>query len=372
MAVNVYLTFFYKFDAEALRKIELPYLILCYGIPLVPALSYIWVPGVYGDATLWCWISDQWEILRIATFYGPVWWVTSSLYYIRPGTKIRRLSIVITFVIYIRTGRTIYEKRRELCEAGSFASNDPDSGCESSKITNICVTSKRVTEPTSNDELHALDNPRSFGPNEHYTVSITAEPRRGRFLPMSACAFIPGSFITPNSPSSLRFHHREFTPLERPSRPSRPMTQRRYDRNNAAWSYTKCSILFFIAILITWVPSSANRLYTVIHNKEHSAPLEFMSAFVLPLQGFWNAAIYFLTSWGACKSLWVDFKKGSRINFWILNRGKSRKNGGADRQDDQRGLGSPTRRIPRLRLHTPRPGSLLRPVEGDPYGGGHV
>lgn len=78
MAVNVYLTFFHKFDAAGLRKMEVPYLIICYGIPLVPALAYLRVSRegywkVYGDATLWCWISDEWEILRIATFYGPVW-----------------------------------------------------------------------------------------------------------------------------------------------------------------------------------------------------------------------------------------------------------------------------------------------------------
>lgn len=229
-----------------------------------------------------------------------------------------------------------------------------------------------MTEPTSNNELDTLDNPRSFGPNHHYTVSISAEPRRGRFLPLSTCAFKPGSSITPSSPSSLHFHHREFTPLKRSSRSSRPMTQRRYDRNDAAWSYTKCSILFFIAILVTWVPSSANRLYPLIHNKKHWAPLEFMSAFVLPLQGFWNAAIYFVTSWGACKSLWVDFRKGTRLCFLSRNRGKSPKNTGADSDEDQRGLRSPTPRIPRLRLHAPISGSLLRPFDGDTYGDGYL
>ncbi|PNH26287.1 hypothetical protein BJF96_g10399 [Verticillium dahliae] len=34
MAVNVYLTFYYKFDAERLRRMEIPYIVCCYGIPL--------------------------------------------------------------------------------------------------------------------------------------------------------------------------------------------------------------------------------------------------------------------------------------------------------------------------------------------------
>ena len=28
---------------------------------------------IYGNATLWCWIDSEWDYLRIATFYGPVW-----------------------------------------------------------------------------------------------------------------------------------------------------------------------------------------------------------------------------------------------------------------------------------------------------------
>ncbi|PNH26362.1 hypothetical protein BJF96_g10318 [Verticillium dahliae] len=43
MAVNVYLTFYYKFDAERLRRMEIPYIVCCYGIPLVPALTYMFV-----------------------------------------------------------------------------------------------------------------------------------------------------------------------------------------------------------------------------------------------------------------------------------------------------------------------------------------
>lgn len=78
MAINVYLTFYFKFDAERLRRMEPLYLACCYGIPLVPAFTYIFIKDsngqrVYGDATLWCWVTPEWDIWRIATFYGPVW-----------------------------------------------------------------------------------------------------------------------------------------------------------------------------------------------------------------------------------------------------------------------------------------------------------
>ena len=81
MAVNVYLTFYFRFDAHGLRRIEIPYLLLCYGIPLTPAFIYLFIKNsagqrVYGAAGMWCWISPQWDILRITTFYGPVWYDT--------------------------------------------------------------------------------------------------------------------------------------------------------------------------------------------------------------------------------------------------------------------------------------------------------
>lgn len=80
MAVNVYLTFYYKYDGQMLRKMEIPYLLCCYGIPFVVALTYIFINDsgkgrVYGNATLWCWIQQTWDIWRIITFYGPVWYV---------------------------------------------------------------------------------------------------------------------------------------------------------------------------------------------------------------------------------------------------------------------------------------------------------
>ena len=81
MAVNVYLTFYFKYDAQKLRQMEIPYLVCCYGVPFIVALSYIFVSTadkgrMYGNATLWCWVASPWDIFRIATFYGPVWYVS--------------------------------------------------------------------------------------------------------------------------------------------------------------------------------------------------------------------------------------------------------------------------------------------------------
>ena len=57
MAINVYLTFFRKYNQRDLRSLEWKYGILCYGTPFVPALVYFFInpPGkgkIYGSAVV--------------------------------------------------------------------------------------------------------------------------------------------------------------------------------------------------------------------------------------------------------------------------------------------------------------------------------
>jgi len=66
--------------------------------------------------------------------------------------------------------------------------------------------------------------------------------------------------------------------------------------------------------MITWIPSSANRVFSVVHPGEVSLPLEYASSVVLPLQGFWNALIYAITSLPACKQTWTNLKDTKRFS----------------------------------------------------------
>ena len=62
-------------------------------------------------------------------------------------------------------------------------------------------------------------------------------------------------------------------------------------------AYLRTSFVFAISVLITWTPSSINRVYSLIYPTRVSVGLNMASAVVLPLQGVWNAVIYFSTSW---------------------------------------------------------------------------
>ena len=82
-----------------MRQQEWKYFLGCYGLSFIPALTYLFVRTkdrgrVYGPALvslktrsgfptekklhadiheLWCWVSPEWNFLRIATLYGVVW-----------------------------------------------------------------------------------------------------------------------------------------------------------------------------------------------------------------------------------------------------------------------------------------------------------
>jgi hypothetical protein len=69
------------------------------------------------------------------------------------------------------------------------------------------------------------------------------------------------------------------------------------------YAYTRVALLFCTSILITWVPASINRVYGLRHPDNPSFALNAASAVVLPLQGFWNTVIYFVTSLGICRGV---------------------------------------------------------------------
>ncbi|RCI13901.1 hypothetical protein L249_8198 [Ophiocordyceps polyrhachis-furcata BCC 54312] len=301
MAINVYLTFYHKFDAERLRRMEIIYLLGCYGIPLIPAFTYIFVRNqqgqrIYGNATLWCWISGEYDVLRIATFYGPVW-----------------VTILITFFIYIRAGRTIYEKRKQLYD---FQNSDPDPlSINGEVVATIKRTEVTVTEEDAAQQhihLGPLGKQKAAATTTTTTTTATAtattttDKSTGCEGAYSVHISADHSDVASSPVQGSKTFQQTSSVQVAPQRPPNPARRRHHELNNAAWSYTKCAILFFTAILITWIPSSANRVYSVVHQNEVFAPLEFMSAFVLPLQGLWNAVIYAVTSWSACQKLFDD------------------------------------------------------------------
>lgn len=79
-------------------------------------------------------------------------------------------------------------------------------------------------------------------------------------------------------------------------------------------AYLRTSFVFAISILVTWTPSSINRVYTLIYPNKASYGLNIAAAVVLPLQGVWNAVIYFTTSW----KIFREEMEGTRLGRRLL------------------------------------------------------
>jgi len=106
------------------------------------------------------------------------------------------------------------------------------------------------------------------------------------------------------SPPSARF---------RDSVPVNTTRKNAIEANTAAWAYCRCAMFFFLALVITWLPATINRIYTVIYPGTTNFGLNFASALVLPCQGFWNGVIYIITTFPACKQFFYRFLNHLRM-----------------------------------------------------------
>ncbi|GAW16015.1 hypothetical protein ANO14919_054370 [Xylariales sp. No.14919] len=293
MAVNVYMVFFFSANPNNFLRYWYAYFIVCYGIPFIPALWLLLVrdgngDNVYGDATIWCWIDRDWSDLRIYTYYLPIW-----------------VCIVLSAFIYIAVGYYVFKQRNQLRNLSlSNPTHDlpetRDSGekdlfanaavmgtinREVLQVTTINTESERVARPLSNTTpLNWFKGPvedqsnfdRQAGvstpaPIATTTTCITAKPRIKRSL----WRHIRDGFDGWCS----KFSHMDPVKL----------------------AYLRTSFVFAVSVLITWTPSSINRVHDIVNPREFNYPLNLASAIVLPLQGLWNAVIFFSTGWTALR-----------------------------------------------------------------------
>ncbi|KAL9126443.1 MAG: hypothetical protein Q9217_004499 [Psora testacea] len=277
MSFNVYLALFQKWTAQRMRAQEWKYFVGCYGASFVPALVYLFVDAkahgrVYGPALLWCWITPRWNILRIATLYGIVW-----------------VAIFFAFCIYCLAFIKVWRNRHELSGLFNPFNEDPFTG---TKTTDIVIFHSSM-HPSSSDT-------KTSGYRINSETSLPPIPRteatgmQDRFYPYSV---------------NVEAGPQDDDPDHRPSRPE-ILRVRSLTRNHAlketnpdAWLYARAAFLFFCALLICWVPSSINRLYSVAYPYRLNFGLNYTVTVMLPLQGFCNACVYIITSQTAVQNL---------------------------------------------------------------------
>lgn len=280
MGFNVYLALFRGWTTERMRRQEWKYFLGCYGCSFIPALVYLFVNTkrrgkVYGPALLWCWIvAPEWDFLRIATLYGIVW-----------------VALIFAWIIYVMAFNKVWNNRHQLQGLFNPFNENPFQGIVTTEVDVTTYARRdssldRTTTTADTTVLPGIIHPNKTDDFSPYSVNIEV----GR-SPHPDLRSYSRNGPDPQPPSLLRL-------------PTLTRTHALQSAHPESWLYARAAFLFFCALLISWVPSSANRLYALVHPDAYIFGLNYTESLVLPLQGFWNAIVYIITSQTACRNLW--------------------------------------------------------------------
>ncbi len=130
-------------------------------------------------------------------------------------------------------GRQIYMNHRQLrsFRQSSQYPIEIENPFDSYKTTEVSITSELAPQPHE-DNTNVTGNIPSSRGYDRYTVTIASAPMSPRIQ-------------MPPAPSGEPFSYRKNRPA--------------MEANIAAWGYTKCALLFFVSLLITWVSDCHSR-----------------------------------------------------------------------------------------------------------------
>ncbi|KAK4171632.1 putative G-protein coupled receptor [Triangularia setosa] len=375
MAVNVYMVFFMAYNPNNFHRHLWIYCVICFGFPAVPAVVMLFhQPGdvhMYGNATLWCWIADTYNQLRIFLYYLPIW-----------------TCIALSALIYVAVGYHVFHQRNQLRNLtlsnqakdasgtdlrGSAEKetqlDDRQGACYGTVTTEVQVTAEAaecsshastLTDDSTQDHQHEATPPLTPTgassitsvlppPHQHlarYHVATAPQPPAAALHPWVSPADSLDESDFGRSPTSHSCSKtQQSNPFKTISSVSSAPRSRSASAANAqkknrlraklehigqVWkkfryklvnldpiklAYLRTSFVFAISVLVTWTPSSINRVYALIYPATTSYSLNLASAVVLPLQGLWNAVIFAATSWVVLaeefRILWI--RSGLRV-----------------------------------------------------------
>ncbi|KAM3436009.1 hypothetical protein NHJ13734_005286 [Beauveria thailandica] len=293
MACNVFLVFFCNVDPAMFTRYIWAYCVVCFGGPLIPAITLISIKDrsrgpVFGDATLWCWIGPNWSLVRLYAYYIPIW-----------------ICIFLSIVIYIAVGYHVFQHRNRLRGARlqsldksgrlpSVQTTDVEDSAEEFCPTRTGCYGIAVTEVHVETDLSPCDDQGHLiqqSPTHVATVSSSAthvvETTHTLHTMDSIARTSVSTAPKPKKPSFSQ----QITRLKETA------TSRLRRLDPVKMAYLRTSFIFGFTVLVTWIPSSVNRLYSIANDGHINFPLSAVSGTVLPLQGVMNALIYFTTSW---------------------------------------------------------------------------
>ncbi|RAO74023.1 uncharacterized protein BHQ10_010035 [Talaromyces amestolkiae] len=253
-------------EDSALCKFQAFLVQMFLGVDCYWALSFVFIfistnarGPVYGPAIIWCWVNIEWDFLRFVFLYAIVW-----------------IAILLAIVIYAAAAKVIWDKREHLDGFLNPMNENPFINTVTTEVT-ITTEERPIVENSKydHDTVRTIEESATPGVDNPYSVNIQVSQQTDIIRPL---------------PSALRM---------------RSLTRQiaKHETNAEAWLYARVAFLFFIALLITWIPSSANRIYASIYPSATNFGLNYAASFVFPLQAFWNTIVYIITSQSACREL---------------------------------------------------------------------
>lgn len=257
MALNVYLTLFRSWTIHRIQSLDWRYLAACYGLSLTPAVAFLIIRTeargrVYGPAILWCWIAPEWAFLRVATMYAIVW-----------------VALFGALGIYCIALVKAWRNRRALVGLLNPLNENPFAGTITTHIE-IVFTEGNGRGGDEGFETMSLQEQGKEGP---YTVNVQGT-----------------GYDSTSRPELLRL-------------PTLTRNAALAEENAEAWLYARIAFLYFLAMIICWIPASINRLVSVIKPNDVIFGLNYIAVCGLPLQGFMNGLVYYVSSQTAIKNL---------------------------------------------------------------------
>lgn len=238
---------------------------------------------------IWCWVSREWQALRLYGCYVPAW-----------------AFILLSVTIYCATGlRTILQAQKALRQVphkgvgyragvlGLPTIVDRVSGPD------LCAHPSHKLTRSKKSFISLSDWPMSPLSGEMLLSPGAAEPTGEVSPPVTP----PTPAYTPIANSRLSWLG-NFGRSPRPA-PSPPRHQRLSAKETTGLfinedpirrAHLRTGLLFTLSITVTWIPSSVQHVWELIHTNSPFGT-KAATAVVLPLHGVLVAAIFFGTSW---------------------------------------------------------------------------
>ncbi|KAI6785232.1 Cyclic AMP receptor-like protein A-like protein [Emericellopsis cladophorae] len=313
MAVNVFLVFFFRAKPDSFQRWWWLYCIVCYGGPFCIALTLLVIRDderglVYGEATIWCWVDREWDDIRIYTYYMLIWicivgsiglytavgylvWRTRNKVHSFSNTLLQHTSDDSVKNSPDCPPHLLSSRQFRLARQWSGSLKLPEVPCDGfygTVITEVQIFHTAATMPNPPSEpkraaLPSLDRDRTM-------ADTVPTQRQVPTVPSQYSTFVTA---TPAQPMQKSPKEKKYMGLLAKFGIADPIKR----------AYLRTSVLFAISVLVTWIPSSMNRIHSW---RTASSPYGYhvATAAVLPLQGLWNAVIFFITSKKMLRNAW--------------------------------------------------------------------